>query len=326
MACSLIAYGAAIQSLLVPDLHGRFDDVVLGFDSLAEYENKGNPFMGAAIGRHANRIENSCFEIGGRIFTMTPNNGRNNLHSGPAGFNSVVWTLTALNDGEEPSIRFTYESPDGESGFPGNLTANIVYRLTSSNGLEIKYDAVADQTTVINLTNHAYFNLAGHNTGNILAHELQIEAESFTPITCDCLPDGKIWPVEGSALDFRVPKKIGQDIFKQEQQIHFGHGYDHNYVVRSSNCLSLQKCATLTEAISGRRMIVETTSPGVQLYTGNHLKLKNCKQGADYDRHGGLCLETQYYPNSLRHRHFPSPIFDTGKHFIHQTSYRFEII
>ena len=322
MACSLITYGATIQSLLVPDANGKLADVVLGYDGLAQYESDANPYFGATVGRHANRIGGAAFELNGKTVRLTANEGRNNLHSGPDGFNQVVWDYEITDQGEEPAVKFSYVSPDGESGYPGNLTCHVTFQLIAANAIIISYDAVADQDTVINLTNHAYFNLAGQGSGSILNHVLQIKADFITAIDAECLPTGEIAPVAGTPFDFRQPKPIGRDIYEDDEQLRFGAGYDHNFVL-SGDIGELFVCITAVEPKSGRKMLVETTSPGVQLYTGNQMKLDTGKNGATYHQHGGFCLETQYYPNSLAHPHFPSPIFKAGEPFKHTTVYRF---
>lgn len=320
MSCGLIQYGAAIQSLVIAD-KGVKADVVLGFDELGSYENPTNPSHGAVVGRHANRIENAEFELGGKLYRLYANEGRNNLHSAPKSFGTVVWDYEILDKGDVPAVRFSYFSKDGEAGFPGNLNCTVTYMLTSDNALSIEYEAVSDQDTVINLTNHAYFNLAGG--GDVLGHELQIEADEYNIINSELLPDGRLMPVGGTPFDFLSPKKIGQDIDQPDEQLSFAMGYDHNFILRG-DIGSMRHCAKVKEPLSGRTMIVETTSPGVQLYTGNQLMPSKGKGGAVYDRYGGLCLETQYYPNSLKHTHFPSPVFRAGDHFRHKTVFRFE--
>ncbi len=319
--CGVIQYGAAIQSLVISDSKGSKTDVVLGFDTLDRYESPSNPAHGAIVGRHANRMENAEFEINGKTYRLFANEGRNNLHSSPISFSRVVWDYEVLDAGGEPAVRFSYLSPDGESGFPGNLDCHVVYRLTADNALSIEYDAVSDQETVINLTNHAYFNLAGK--GDILEHELKLEADEYTPVNSELLTDGRILPVGGTPFDFRTFKKIGRDIGADDEQLRFGMGYDHNFILKGESG-SLKTCAVVLEPFSGRSMIVKTTLPGVQLYTGNQMKPETGKNGVQYGRFSGLCLETQFYPNSLRHRHFPSPIFKAGEHFRHKTVFKFE--
>lgn len=320
--CSLLSYGAAIQELVVPDRDGCMADVVLGFDDLAGYEGTDNPYFGAVIGRHCNRIEDASFTLDGKTYQLARNDGRNHLHGGPGGFAHVVFEGKVIAEGEEPAVAFSYFSPDNEEGYPGNLTTIVTYTLTRDNGLKIDYDAVADKITVINLTNHAYFNLAGHDKGSIIDHVVCIEADNYTVANEESLPNGTIASVKGTALDFTEAKAIGRDIGADEEQLRFGNGYDHNYVLRQSTG-ALKRCATVYEPDSGRVMTVYTTLPGLQLYSGNMMKSVKGKGGATYDRRHGLCLETQFFPNSLRHSNFLSPIFKAGEHFRHSTLYTF---
>lgn len=323
MSCSLITHGATVQSLLVPDRQGQLTDMILGYDSLDRYESTANPFHGATLGRHAGRVGGAAFELNGKLVQLTANEGRNNLHSCPEGLNQVVWGYEIITTDPEPAVRLTYHSPDGESGFPGNLACHVTYRLTSDNALWIKYDAAADQDTVINLTNHSYFNLAGQGSGSVLDHELILESDEFTPVDAELLPDGRILKVSGTPFDFRQAKAIGRDIGADNEQLRLCAGYDHNFVVLGTPG-ALRLCAMVREPKSGRTLSVETTSPGVQLYTGNFLD-ETGKAGRAYARHGGFCLETQYFPNSFQHKHFPSPIFKAGEPFRHTTVYRFSI-
>lgn len=336
LICRLITFGAAVQALLVPSRQGQLVDVVLGYDTLDRYESPDNPSHGAIVGRHANRIEGAAFTLNGVVYQLMANEGRNNLHSSPVRFDRVVWTCEVLDDGGEPAVRFHYLSPDGESGFPGNLTCRVIYRLTADNTLLIEYDAIADQDTVINLTNHAYFNLNGHASGDVLSHRLSIAADEMTPVNAESLPDGRIVPVASTPFDFRTEKAVGQDIASQDEQMRFGHGYDHNFVLRqnSTNHAAhmpsrlmppVHPCAVLRAPESGITMTVETTLPGLQLYTGNFLDEKACKDGATYQPRSGLCLETHYFPNSLRHSHFPSPILKAGQFYGHLAAFKFTV-
>ncbi len=320
--CTLLSYGGALQRLLMPDRTGRLQDIVLGYDDMAGYESSLNPYYGALIGRHGNRIEGGVFEIDGKTYRLALNNGRNHLHGGNRGFDKVIWQGEPFNSAEGPSVRFYYHSPDGEEGYPGNLDVQVTYTLTADHALIIRYDAVADQKTVINLTNHSYFNLAGQGSGTILNHQVQIEADEFTVINDECIPNGVIAPVAGTALDFRQMKPIAQDIGGADPMIAAGQGYDHNFVLRS-RAAGLKPCATVYEPKFGRVMTVETTLPGVQFYTGNFMKPDTGKEGVRYDYRNGFCLETQFFPNSLKHRNFPSPLFAAGEPFRHETVYRF---
>ncbi|HBP39161.1 MAG TPA: galactose-1-epimerase [Clostridiales bacterium] len=320
--CTLISYGGAVQSLLMPDRSGRFQDIVLGYDDMAGYEGLNNPYHGALIGRHGNRIEDACFEIDGRTYHLARNDGRNHLHGGLRGFDKQIWQGEPVNAPEGPAVCFRYRSPDGDEGYPGNLDVEATYVLTADQALIIRYRAVSDQKTVINLTNHSYFNLAGQGSGTILAHQVQIEADEFTAINQECNPTGEIIPVAGTALDFRQMKPIGRDIGSGELQIINGLGYDHNFILRDKSP-GRKACAAVYEPKFGRVMTVETTSPGVQLYTGNFMKPDTGKEGVRYDYRNGFCLETQYFPNSLKHKNFPSPIFAAGEVFSQETVYRF---
>lgn len=324
----LISFGAAIQELSVPDRQGRLADVVLGYPDMAGYLSSTNPRHGATIGRVANRVENGHFELNGRIVELSKNKAPNHMHGGYVSFDKKVWAAEILADGDEPSVCFTIFSPDGDEGYPGNCMTRLTYTLARDNGLRLDYDAVADQDTAINLTNHVYFNLKGHNQGDILGHVLQIAADEFTVINENCMPTGEIRSVTGSALDFTTAKPIGQHINCDEEQMQFAQGYDHNYCLRGDNSRQGQKtlkaCAEVYEPESGRTMTVETTSPGVQLYTANNMKPGEAgKDGAHYAVRGSFCLETQYYPNALNHPNFPSAVFKAGEAFRHTTIYRF---
>lgn len=320
--CTLLSYGGTLQRLLMPDRTGRLQDIVLGFEDMAGYESSQNSYYGALIGRHGNRIEGACFEIDGKPYQVAANDGRNHLHGGMRGFDKVVWQGEPFNAPEGPSVRFYYHSPDGEEGYPGGMDVQVTYTLTADHALTLKYDAVADQKTVINLTNHSYFNLAGQGSGTILAHQVQIEADTFTVINNECIPTGEIVPVAGTALDFRQLKAIGQDINSTDPQIVAGKGYDHNFVLRSKSA-GLKPCALVYEPKFGRVMTVETTLPGVQFYSGNFMKPGSGKEGVRYDYRNAFCLETQFFPNSLHCKQFPSPLFAAGEPFRHETVYRF---
>ncbi|MDD2534365.1 MAG: galactose mutarotase [Eubacteriales bacterium] len=320
MSCNLMSYGATIQSLLVPSTTGERVDVVLGYETLAEYEKPTNPFHGATVGRNANRIAKARIELNGNVYPLAATEGRNNLHSMPNGLDKVVWSYEIIDPGDTPVVKFHYVSPDGESGFPGRMPCDVIYQLTADHALSISYNAVSDHDTVINLTNHAYFNLKGAGKGTILDHTLEIAADFYTPIDQELLPDGRLEPVIDTPFDFDKAKPMGQAITATDQQLTYGTGYDHNYVIRGANG-ELRFCARAVEPVSGLTMTVETTSPGVQIYTGNHLNESG--KGGYYAANDAFCLETQYYPNSLLHAHFPSPIFPAGVHFRHQTVYRF---
>ncbi len=312
-------YGGIIVSLFVPDKNGKVDDVVLGFDNMEGYIEK-SPYFGAIIGRHGNRIEDACFELNGKKYSLLKNDGRNHLHGGAKGFDKVLWQVLEHNDS---MMKLFYRSVDGEEGYPGNLDVTVTYRLSDDNELSIDYQAVSDADTVVNLTNHTYFNLAGHDAGDIFGHHLKINADKFTVNNQECLPTGEIRDVSGTPLDFRDGRKMGEGICSDDEQIVFFGGYDHNFVLnKSENDLAL--VAELSEPVSGRTMKVYTTKPGVQLYTGNNINGEIIgKGGVRYDKHSGLCLETQYFPNAMKHSHFPTPVLKSGEEYRHTTIYQF---
>ncbi|NCC75825.1 MAG: galactose mutarotase [Clostridia bacterium] len=323
LSCHLITYGAAIQALYVPGADGQKVDVVLGYDTLDGYESPDNPFHGSTVGRNANRIGGPSFDLNGKHYELFANDGSNNLHSLPDTFQAKVWRYEILSEGDEPAVRFSYHSPDGESGYPGNLDCSVTYTLTAEQGVDIAYDAVADQDTIINLTNHSYFNITGHNSGTVLAHELQLMADAYTPVSEKLLPDGRLQDVTGTPFDFRTAKPVGQDIKADDLQLHYGQGYDHNFVLaKDQRMTDLRTCAVVRDPASDRTMTVRTTSPGVQLYTGNYLN-QSGKGGAVYAANCGMCLETQFFPDSPHQPHFPSPVYQAGERFTHRTVYQF---
>lgn len=323
MTAEITNLGGVVVSLWVPDRNGQLADVTLGYDSMEDYLRKG-PYFGALIGRHANRLEGASFELNGVRYPLAKNDGNNHLHGGLQGFDRVVWNadiIPAGNGGE--ALKLTYLSQDGEEGYPGNLNVKVVYTLTGDGALVIDYEAVSDQDTVVNLTNHAYFNLAGHAAGDITGHELMIDADRFTPVNAECVPTGEIRDVAGTAMDFRRRKPVGPGLQAQEEQIVNGGGYDHNWVLNVSGSKP-EKAAELYEPASGRVMEMYTTKPGVQLYSGNSLDGSVAgKGGAVYGKRSGLCLETQYFPNAMKHQHFPCPILKVGALYKHTTYYRF---
>lgn len=320
--CTLLSYGATLQRLLMPDRHGHFQDVVLGFDHLDGYE-QGSEYFGASIGRCCNRIGGASFAIDGRIYTLAKNDGANHLHGGNRGFDKVVWQGEAVETAEGPGVSFHYHSPDGEEGYPGNLDVKITYILTSDFRLIIRSTAVSDARTVINLTNHSYFNLAGQGSGSILGHLLQIEADDFTPTDEELIPTGEIRSITGTALDFRAPVTIGERLDETDPLLAAGQGYDHNYVVSESARGSGKPCAMAYDPKSGRRLRVMSTLPGIQFYSGNMMKTSTGKEGVCYDRRDGFCLETQYFPDAIHHPDFAGPIFAAGEAYDHETIYGF---
>lgn len=321
--CILINYGAAVQRLVVPDCEGKFQDIVLGFDTMDGYESELNPYMGATVGRHANRIVGASFELNGKTYRLAANDRTNHLHGGLRGFDKVIWTADIPDNGK-PLIKFHYLSPDGEEGYPGNLDVCVTYELRPDNSLWIDYEAVSDATTVINLTNHSYFNLRGQGSGSILGHEVNIEADQVAAIDDTGSPYGPMIDLTGSALDFRDWHTVGERIDAPEEQMRLGRGYDHPYVLRGPYG-TLRRVAQVYEPRSGRLMTVETTSPGMQFYTANMLRPVEGKEGVRYDRRDGFCMETQFHPNSLAIPSYPQPVFKAGEPFKHTTVYRFSI-
>jgi aldose 1-epimerase len=314
----IINYGGAITSIKVPDRNKVFKNVTLAFDSLDGYLQKGNPCFGCLVGRYANRIGKGKFTINGKTYSLALNNNGNTLHGGLKGYDKVVWDAGALPESNE--LALTYNSPDGEENFPGNVKIDVAYKLTDDNALVIEYHAVTDEATPINLTNHAYFNLSGGDDATILDHELTIKATCYTEADDTLIPTGKLIPVKDTPLDFTTTKKLGKHINLVQP------GYDHNFVLDNENSV-LQKIATLYHESSGRVMHVATTQPGVQLYTGNFLdgSLAHTPGGIKYNRYAGLCLETQHYPDSPNKPAFPNSILLPGQPFHHITTYTFDV-
>lgn len=310
--------GGIVVAIKVPDRQGIFKDIVLGYDKLEDYLNN-DCYFGAIIGRYANRIEDARFILNGIEYKVGQNSGKHQLHGGFVGFDKVVWRAKVIEVDRGEALQLDYTSKDGEEGFPGELKVQVTYILTEDNALEIEYLAVSDKDTVVNLTNHSYFNLSGEGTGNILSHELMIDADSFTLINEECIPSGEIKTVVGTPFDFRSLKSIGREIDVEEQQLKNGYGYDHNFVLKVSGKVP-EKFAELYEEKSGRIMEVYTTMPGVQLYTGNNLESSKV-----YSNRSGVCLETQYFPSSMKHIHFPSPILKAKDQYKHTTIYKFSV-
>lgn len=322
MAAEITNFGGTIVSLLVPDGKGNLEDVTLGYDKLDGYLKKG-PYFGAIIGRHANRIEDSKFEIYGVEYHVAANDGKNHLHGGLKGFDKAVWQAEIVKQGGSECLELTYRSVDGEENYPGNLDIKVTYNLTEDNALKIDYFAVSDKDTVVNLTNHAYFNLSGHASGDILKHELMINADKFTPVNSECIPTGEIRDVKGTVMDFTGLTPIEPGLSSDDEQIANGKGYDHNWVLKVSG-KAPEKAAEVYDPASGRVMEVYTTKPGIQFYSGNFLDGSEIgKGGAVYGKRSGLCLETQYFPNAMKHKHFPSPILKAGQQYKHTTIYKF---
>jgi aldose 1-epimerase len=326
MVVRISSYGGTIVSLEVPDVSGRLADLVLGFDSLEGYTNPGyvkaNPYFGALIGRYANRIAAGQFPLDGRIYRLATNDGPNHLHGGVRGFDKVVWDARPAG-GSEPRLELHYASKDGEEGYPGNLDARVTYTLTASNELKIDYSATTDRDTVVNLTNHSYFNLNGAGNGDILGHELQVDADRFTPIDDHLIPTGELRPVKGTPFDFTRPTAIGARIGSKDPQLLAGKGYDHNFVLNNAGG-ALKHAATVREPVSGRWLEISTTEPGLQFYSGNFLTGALVgKGGKAYGFRSGLALETQHFPDSPNHPDFPSTMLKPGQTFRSTTVFRF---
>lgn len=320
----IMTYGGAVVSLKVPDKSGAIADVVLGFDTIGDYE-RHSPYFGAIVGRYANRISKGKFEIGGKTYELACNNGENHLHGGFDGFNRVVWTAEAAMSPEGPILELAYLSKDGEEGYPGDLQVRIAYTLTDKDELQIVYSAVTDQATIVNLSNHSYFNLAGAGNGTILDHRLMIKGGAFLPTDAGSIPTGEIRPVGGTAFDFREPTAIGSRIGQDDQQLEFGRGYDHNWILDKGNG-GLTAAATVHEPRSGRLMTVLTTEPGLQFYSGNFLDgVVSGKGGKSYPHRSGLCLEAQHFPDSPNRPEFPTTILRPGETYSQTTIYRFEV-
>ena len=322
MEARVITYGGIIVSLKVPDRNGKFDDVVLGFDSLEGYL-KEHPYFGALIGRYGNRIGKGRFVLNGKEYKLARNNGDNHLHGGLKGFDKVVWKAKQVAGKEGSALELSYLSKDGEAGYPGNLSVTVTYTLTEAKELRIDYQATTDKDTVVNLTNHAYFNLAGQGAGDILGHQMMIAADRFTPIDSGLIPPGELQNVEGTPFDFRRPHTIGERIAANNEQLKFGKGYDHNFVVNGTHG-KLRLAARVTEPQSGRVMAVHTTEPGIQFYCGNFLDgtLKG-KAGKVYKQRYGFCLETQHFPDSPNKPGFPSVVLKPGSRYKTSTVYTF---
>lgn len=316
-------YGGIIVSLKAPDREGRFADVVLGFDSLPQYLNE-HPYFGAIVGRCANRIAKGQFSIEGKTYHLATNIGPNHLHGGIVGFDKVLWQTKPFQNKWGTGVHLFYLSRDGEEGYPGNLDCRVTYTLTDENELIIDYNATTDKTTPLNLINHSYFNLAGEGRGNILSHELYINADKFTPVDSSSIPIGVVQRVHNTPLDFTRARVIGERIEAENEQLKFGNGYDHNFVLKKEKEGELTLAATAYEKISGRFLKVFTTEPGIQLYTANYLdgSLKG-KSGVNYQKRSAFCLETQHFPDSPNQPSFPSTLLRPGQAYISRTVYQF---
>jgi aldose 1-epimerase len=318
----ITTYGGTVVSLKVPDRAGKLEDVVLGFDDLEGYQ-KSTAYFGAIIGRYGNRIAKGRFTLSGVEYRLATNNGENHLHGGVRGFDKVVWNARPLKAANGPALELTYLSKDGEEGYPGNLSVRVVYTLTDKNELRIDYSATTDKDTVVNLTHHSYFNLAGHGNGDILGHQLLINADRFTPTDAGAIPTGELRAVKGTPFDFTRATAIGARIGEDEEQLKLGKGYDHNWVVNGRAGL-LRQAAKVVEPTTGRVMEVWTTEPGMQFYTGNYLDGGDVGKGGKVYKHRyGFCLETQHFPDAPNRSSFPSTTLRKGGRYRTTTIYIF---
>jgi len=317
MEAAITNYGGTVVTLKVPDRKGKVDDVVLGYDKLEDYA-AGKAYFGAIVGRYANRIAHAKFTLDGVTYTLSKNDGDNHLHGG---FNKRVWTAKDVSSSAGQSLELTYLSKDREEGFPGNLSVKVVYTLTDQNELKIDYSATTDKDTVINLTNHCYFNLAGQGNGDILQHQLMILGNRFTPVDASLIPTGELRSVKGTPFDFTTAAAIGARIDQDDPELKLGRGYDHNWVLNSGKTVAL--AAQAYEPHSGRVLEVSTTEPGIQFYTGNFLDGIRGKEGKVYNRRYAFCLETQHFPDSPNHPDFPSTVLKPENPYRSTTVYKF---
>jgi len=324
MEVRVIPYGAIVTSIRVPDRDGRFDDVVLGYDNPESYVKNNGPYMGAIVGRYGNRIAKGLFTLDGQTYKLATNNGPNHLHGGIKGFDKVVWQAEEFKNANGSGVILRYTSADGEEGYPGTLKAQVTYTLTDSNELIIDYLVTADKPTPVNLTHHSYFNLTGI-TRDVLDHEVMIDADRFTPTDATSIPTGVLASVDGTPFDFRKPMTIGSRIMQDDEQLRFGGGYDHNYVLNRQGD-GLVHAARVHEPSTGRVLDVSTTEPGVQFYSGNFLDGSiQGKGGKVYAKRFGFCLETQHFPDSPNQQQFPSTILRPGTEYRSRTVYAFSV-
>lgn len=316
MMVVLTNIGASVLAIKTPDAKGKIDDIVLGYESIQSYCQ--NPqYFGCIAGRYANRIANAQFQLNGVTYKLNANDGKNHLHGGPSGLHRAIWDCCEYCSDK---AAFRYYSPDMEEGYPGNLEIIVTYCLRDDNALEIQYFASSDKDTILNLTNHSYFNLAGHNAGSIDTHTLQLFADHYTPVKEDLIPTGEIRALAETPFDFRQPKQIGKHIGEDDLQLKIGKGYDHNFILRGNG---LRKAAEVFEPLSGRRMEVYTTKPAIQFYSGNFLNNVSGKDDASYGFRSGFCLETQFSPDSPNHPGFDNAVLKEGEIYQHKTIYQF---
>ncbi len=322
MTAEIINYGAIVVSLTAPDRNGKFEDIVHGYDNIDSYVVDKN-YFGCIVGRYGNRIGKGKFLLEGKVYQLGINNGENHLHGGETGFSKRVWSAEPIESETDPALKLTYVSKDGEEGYPGTVTITVVYTLTKNNELKIEYTGTTDKTTVFNPTHHSYFNLSGNMNTTILDHELEINADKTTPVDNELITTGKYADVANTPMDFRLPKKIGKDINADYEQLKFGLGYDHNWVINGYNKKE-NRVASLYEAGSGRYMEVYSDQPGLQFYSGNFLNGSVAgKKGIKYQYRSALCLETQCFPDSPNKPQFPSAILKPGDVYKQTTIYKF---
>ena len=318
MIMEVTDFGATLYSLIVPDKDGNPVDVNLGYDDPQSYMGPSGTGFGATIGRNGNRIAKAQFTLNGKVYELDKNNNGNNLHSGLDYYHYRMWNVKGTT---ENSITFSLHSPDGDQGYPGTLDIDVTYTLTDDNELRIDYDGIVDADTIVNMTNHSYFNLNGHASGNILEHELWVDADAYTATDAELIPTGEIVAVEGTPMDFRTKKLVGRDIDADYEATKLGGGYDHNWCLNNDG--KFAKVIELSSELSGITMEVYTDLPGVQIYAGNFLKNELGKDGIVYKHRQGICFETQYYPDAVNHENFPSPICKAGEKYQTTTVYKF---
>jgi len=329
MEVKIMTYGGIIQSIRVPDRNGTMANVTLGYATLDEYLAAGNPsYFGCITGRYANRIARGTFVLGDQTYRLALNNGENSLHGGKKGFDKQVWAAEEVTGGDGVGLKLSRTSPDGEEGYPGNLAVDVTFTLTDKNELKFDYHAATDKTTVLNLTNHSYWNLAGDGVGSINDHQLQLMASNYTPVSATLIPTGEIAPVAGTPLDFTTPHPIGERVRDNFEQLVFGRGYDHNFVLDrpSPDDTTMMLAARVVEPTSGRTLEISTTEPGIQFYSGNFLDATLIGAAGKMYRQGdGFALETQHFPDSPNHPNFPSTVLEPGQEFNSTTVYAFSL-
>ncbi len=317
-------FGAVIVSVIVKDRDGKAADIALGYPDVTGYETNG-PGFGACIGRCANRIGNAAFTLNDITYSLEKNDGKNNLHSGKNGYQKRPWEAEELDSPLGAAVSFSLHSPDGDQGFPGNLDVTVTYTLTDEDSLILSYKAVSDADTIVNLTNHSYFNLAGHGSGDVLKQKVWMDADFYTEADEESIPTGQILPVAGTPMDFNTPKAIGEDIDSDYKAVVLGRGFDHNWILKTEDEVKL--VARMEDEGSGRGLEVYTDLPGMQFYTGNFLRgTETGKEGVIYQRRAGACFETQYFPDSVHHDNFPSPVLPAYKEYSSQTIFRFYVV